>query len=80
MAFQNIFIAVMLGLIFLRLGNTQDDIQNRLGAIYFAVLHAAFLNLTSVVTLCAFDIILSFTILSPSRKSSILKRILQLYV
>ncbi|KAK8792777.1 hypothetical protein WA158_004941 [Blastocystis sp. Blastoise] len=41
-AFQMVFLAVIVGIVFLRLGFSQVDIQNRLGVIFFIMMDLAF--------------------------------------
>ena len=41
-AIQSVILALIVGLIYLRLGNTQTDIQNRMGAIFFCLINQSF--------------------------------------
>jgi hypothetical protein len=53
-AVQSVLMAVVTGLIFLRLGYTTTDVQNRTGVLFFMMMFFSFNSMTSVLSLCMF--------------------------
>ena len=49
---QTIFVAVLVGAIFFNIGNTQADVQNALGALYFVIINQVFITLSQEISLC----------------------------
>ncbi|RKP19060.1 P-loop containing nucleoside triphosphate hydrolase protein, partial [Rozella allomycis CSF55] len=47
--FQIVFLTVILGLVFLQIGFTQQDIQNRVGVLFFIIINIAFTTLTPLI-------------------------------
>lgn len=48
--FQSLFISTLIGLVFLRLGNSQSDVQNRLGVLFFLAINQSFQPVFQTIT------------------------------
>jgi hypothetical protein len=49
---QTLFLSLIMGLIYLRLGNSQKSSQDRLGALFFFCINQSMTSVTSVVANC----------------------------
>ena len=58
---QTIFLALIMGLMYLRIGHGQSTVQDRLGSLFFVLVNLAMSSTTQVVTTCKNHILMHFS-------------------